>query len=564
MKVRLAYARTLPGLLTILLGVIACERAQPSGSDFDSEAPLDDDSLPRPKPPRPEEPAEIPIAEPSCEARISKIQVSPSLPGAPDFEKNRALILMRAKAEPVLFLREPKPTTELSRGIAAHQKRLLGPAAREASYGLVRAFRGHPDELRQLFLREGYLYITDSSAARDLGATLTLEDLFVEPKLRLERGAQQFLIVKEKGKYLYDSGLAKGQRAQILMFDRVWIDGANLGPALHIELREPYERASMDQLRVMRLTTEGLWAQVRYDTEWVDAVFQLEAPHMSLLCEKVAIQDMARIGRAKDRAYHHAAVVRQLQRAIVAQVAAGLPFDEPRSEVGQQDGELRSRWEDAYFGGAERYTFNDDKYSVFDSRGQPLTPQVCIDFVTETFERASGMHYAPRGEKPEKVRGALDFDEMLSGQRRRELALRAYARDNPQYFSLIDYSQNEIVKFERGIEFFRNLIDHESDFDTGDIIVIRGRAAWDFYENVHSHTFFIYETDPITGVPILIAGNSGKPRILTWDAEMQRAPKRGIHHRIRPNMDWLYDQVVLHEPATEEPWATPLSVFQEG
>jgi hypothetical protein len=563
----LGHCRASLGLLLALLCVSACDKTGSTDSEFDFEAPLDDEgSAPIAAVPLPEPalPPPLPAPKATCEERIAQIQHAEALPGAPEFENNRALILMRAKAEPVLFLREPRPTTELAKGLAPHQKRLLGSTAREAAYGLVRAFRGRPEDLRQLFLREGYLYITDSGAARDLGATLTLEDLFVEPRLRLERGSEQFSIRKDKGKYLYENGASAGQRAQILMFDRVWIEGVDPGPALHVELREPYERASMDQLRPMRLTAGALWAQVRYDTEWVDAVFQLEPPHMSLECEKIAPADVVRIGKARDRAYRHAAVVRQLQRAIVTQVAAGLPFDEPRSEVGQQDGELRKRWEDAYFAGADRYSFNNDKYSVFDSRGQPLTPQVCIDFVTETFERASGMHYAPRGEKPEKIRGTLDFDEILLGQRRRELALRAYARDTPQYFSLIDYPQGQIVKYERGLEFFRYLIDHEADFDTGDIVIIRGRAAWDYYAAVHSHTFFIYETDPITGVPILLAGNSGKPRILTWDAEMQRAPKRGVHHRIRPNMDWLYDQVVLREPAAEERWAAPLSVFQDG
>jgi hypothetical protein len=414
------------------------------------------------------------------------------------------------------------------------------------------------------FLREGYLYTPDPNLARDLNATLDVEDLFAEPELTLLRGAEELQLVRDTNKYVYQNGSARGQRAQLLLFDRIWVRGRDPGPSLHVELRETLSRASFSQIQPLHVTESGLIARVRYDTEWVTAVFRIAAPRLEFVCESAGRVPLERLGPAKDRAFRQAAVVRQLRRAIVQEVEAGLPFDEPKTEVGQQDGELRQRWEDAYFGGAERYKFNSDTYSVFDVRGQPLTPQVCVDFVTETLERAAGMHYTPRGQSPGKVRGALDFDALLSGERRREHALRGLARAHPEHFQMLDYPTQQVVKYEREDAFLRFLVEHERDFDPGDIVIIRGRAAWDHYEAIHSHAFFVYETDPVTGVPILLAGNSGKPRIVTWDAEMQRAPKRGIYHRIRPNMDWLYDQFVLHEPSSDERWSAPLSVFQGG
>ncbi len=93
----------------------------------------------------------------------------------------------------------------------------------------------------------------------------------------------------------------------------------------------------------------------------------------------------------------------------------------------------------------------------------------------------------------------------------------------------------------------------------GDIVVLRGRAKWDEYAVVHTHTFFIYESDPVTGVPILIAGNAGRPRLLTWDTEMERAPRRSIRHRIRPNTEWLYDHIVIREPLLDESFSSPLT-----
>jgi hypothetical protein len=501
---------------------------------------------------------------PSCEERIRTLSNLPGLPLAPAFERQRAAFLMRAKAEPIFFLREPKVTLVSSKGMAAQQRRLVGPYAREATNELVRSFRGRPDELKQLFLRESYLYTSDPSVARELNANLDVADLFIEPELTLLRGGEELHLVREKAKYVYKNGSASGQRAQLLLFDRIWVTGHDPGPSLHVELREALSRGSMSQIQPLHVTESGLVARVRYDSEWVTAVFRVDAPRLELECETATPRVLERLGRAKDRAYRQARVVRQLRRAVVQEVEAGLPFDEPKTEVGQQDGELRQRWEDAYFGGAERYRFNSDTYNVFDARGQPLTPQVCVDFVTETIERASGMHYARRGQKPEKIRGLLDFDALLSGERRREHALRGYARAHPEQLQILDYPMDEVVKYEQEGAFLKFLIEHEQDFDAGDIVIIRGRAAWDHYEAIHSHAFFVYETDPVTGVPILLAGNSGKPRIVTWDAEMQRAPKRGIYHRIRPNMEWLYDQVVLLEPASDERWAAPLSVFQGG
>ena len=44
-------------------------------------------------------------------------------------------------------------------------------------------------------------------------------------------------------------------------------------------------------------------------------------------------------------------------------------------------------------------------------------------------------------------------------------------------------------------------------------------------------------------MPILLASNAGRPRIRTWEGEMRAAPRRSIHTRIRPRLDWL-EQVI--------------------
>lgn len=485
------------------------------------------------------------------------------LPGAPALERRRAQVLMRAKSEPVVFRREPSFDSNVTSGVRAHQRRLAGDQAREASLQLLSQFHGHRAILRQLFLREGYFYADDPSVARQIGVRLSLDRLFDAPRVQVQRGALTKTALRgADGKYSFEGGEAGPEPAQLLLFDRVYEEGTELGEPLHIDVREALARNSIDQLRILRITERTLLGEARYDDVWVKVLFDLHGPEARLNCLLMKPEEQAEIQAARDRAFRHAAVVRQLRRQIVWQVQAGLPFDEPKTERGQQDGELRQRWEDAYFAGKLTYTMNGDKYDVFDKHGHPKTPQVCVDFLTETLERAGGMYYADRGRPPEKVRGTLDFDELLAGERRREAGFRNFARANPSWFSLLDYPIQEAVPYERSQEFFRFLERHERDFEVGDAVIIRGRVAWDHYAEIHSHTFFVYETDPVTGVPILLAGNSGKPRIVTWDAEMTRAPKRRILHRIRPNMSWLYDQVVLQEPLKEERWATPLTVSE--
>ena len=56
---------------------------------------------------------------------------------------------------------------------------------------------------------------------------------------------------------------------------------------------------------------------------------------------------------------------------------------------------------------------------------------------------------------------------------------------------------------------------------------------------MHYHSFFVYETDPVTGVPIAIVGNPGRPSLRVWETEARRTPRRAIWHRIRPHLHWL-------------------------
>jgi len=507
---------------------------------------------------------DVAIDADDCRARIDNARKGSAFPGAPRLEARRAFVLARAKSEPVLFLEPPSFVGEVTKGVATHRNRLLTtPEPRQVLLELMKQYARRP-ELRQLLLRSGYLYLDDPATARELSVRASLEGLFTEPELTLERGSERFLLRRDdKGTYRYIEGPNVGEKAFILLFDRVWLTGTDPGPPLHVDVRELANREGFDGMRVDFMGETALVAEVRYEDEWVPALIERKGTELTLGCLVIDAEASERIGRALNHAVRRAAVLRVLRQAIVEQVQAGLPFDEPKTERGQQDGELRQRWENAYFADKNEFTFNKDRYNVFDSRGVPMTPQVCIDFVTDTLEKASGMGFATKGSPPHKIMGALDFDELLEGQRRRESALRLYATSNPNRLSILNFREATWVRYENVPKFFRFVFDHKDNLRAGDIVIIRGRAAWDHYEELHTHTFFVYETDPLTSMPILLAGNAGKPRIVTWDHEMQRAPRRTIQHRIRPNMEWLYDHVVLKEPLRGERWATPLTVYEQ-
>ncbi len=503
----------------------------------------------------------------ACQTRIDEARRAPALPGAPKLEAKRALIMARgAKAEPVVFVREPHYVGEKSRMTEVLRSRVSKNVfPRDAALSIGKQLRGSVPIARDVFLREGYFYADDPGAAEVIPKLLPLDKLFIEPKLWIERGSQRFSVVRNaKQEYEYADGPEKGLPAELLLFDRVGLEGEDFGPPLHLDVRELAHRQGFDRMRIVHLGETHVVAELRYDDEWVSALLKREGASLSVECQAPAPERIDAVARAADSAYRRAAVLRSLRKAIVDQVRARLPFDEPKTEVGQQDGELRARFYDAYVAGKTKYEFNRDEYQVFDKKGQPLVPQVCVDFITETIERASGMRWATRGEKPERTLGSIDFDEILKGKKRRESALRDYAREHPEQFSLLSIREADQVKYKKVWPFFHFIERRMDDFQPGDIVIIKGYAPWDYYQEQHTHTFFVYEADPVTGMPMLLAGNSGRPRIIGWDSEMLRAPLRSIRYRIRPNTDWLYDELVLQEPSAEARWAPPLGVRFPG
>jgi hypothetical protein len=419
--------------------------------------------------------------------------------------------------------------------------------------GLYKNVRNRPEIARQLFLREGYLYTESPGLAAAYVDLVELHHLFDEPEIVIQRGST--LLHAKKGAnwwYEYTDGPERGHRARVLLLDRVWPKGRDPGPPLHLSLRSAVVDSGVERIRPKRITDFHLVADVRHGVDWIPALFDIDDTNMKLRCEAVPEERKDAVAHARELAARREKVLSRLHSTIVSMVGEALPFDEPRTEEGQQDGNLRPAWRWAYTHGWDSYTFNDDTYLVFDSRGRPKIPQVCIDFITDTIERASGTWWTPREQERQRLRGGVDFDEVGIENRRSVDVFIGFAEEHPEWFDVYTLADDERVRFFERQRFFEHLVKNADRYSPGDIVAIHGPRSDG--EN-HWHSFYVYDADPVTGMPILLASNAGKPRVRSWEGEMRAAPRRSIHTRIRPRLDWL--ERVLPPPSGSEQVAPP-------
>jgi hypothetical protein len=495
-----------------------------------------------------------------CEARIARLMAEPALAGAPRLEEQRADILWRAKAEPVLFLRTPAADT--SGGIEAELFRRMLDKHPEPGWHLARNFKQfakRPELARAVLLREGYLYAERPTLASMVTKLVELNHLFREPEVVIDRGARRLTAFKgEKPYYEYADGPERGQRARLLLFDRVHVKGSDPGPPIHVDVRQAQARLGFERFEVERLTSAGVVARLRYGAHWVRAAFEARGTSLAPVCELVPEAESDEVIRARELSLRRAAVLATLRHAMATQVDEALPFDEPKTEDGQQDGNLRPAWRWAYSQGWDYYKFNEDHYSVFDAAGRPSVPQVCIDFVTDTFERASGTWWAGRGAGRTRLRGRLDFEELDLPNRRSVDQFIDFAGRHPQWFDVYALLPEERVPFYQRERFVEHLLAHRDRYLPGDIVAIHGPRPPD--EEMHYHSFFIYDADPVSGMPTLVAANAGRPRVRSWESEILSGPKRSIHTRVRPRLEWLEAVIPVAEGISAldaAPGATP-------
>jgi len=474
-----------------------------------------------------------------CEALRSRIGNAQALPGVPKLQASRAELLGRAKGSPVVFARAPQRDVS---GLPAHMRAIIGGLEDpRTALPVLRSLRTMlPHQMKQVraaLLPEGYLYTETPETAEWLVTLFKLEHLFVEPELWLLRGSEIRRLTRTKDGYRYAEGPDQGREASLLIFDRVSEDRNELQPALHADFSPAARDHGFDRVRIEHATAEGWNVGLRFGSAdtWVDAVVKVEDGRAQVACELLRAETAAAVHAWRTQAREREAAMTKLRGVVNAQAEENLPFDEPREEVGQQDGSLRPQWAWAYNHGWDGYSFNEIRYPVFDSKGRPHTPQVCIDFVLDTFERASGTWYRERGSAREKTQGRLDFESWQMPNRRGVESVVRSLREHPEAFEVMDVPQEERVRYADRKAFLGYLEAHADDFRSGDVVVIHGPKG---AEN-HYHSFLVFESDPVTGMPILLAGNAGRPRVKSWSSVMQSGPLRSIKHRLRPQLAWM-------------------------
>lgn len=488
-----------------------------------------------------------------CERRMREVLAEPAAPGVPALDASRTRFFTQVKAEPVLFVRPPEYADEgATLAVKGYRQMLL---SRMNPFGIVTKIlaesEGFQKQARSALLRDGYIYAEDTQTGKWLANLVQPQQLFGQDRIWIQRGEEVLHAERRRGQFFYTNGILEGQRVRFVLFDRAGT-GDGPGAPVHRDLRSLRYRLHFDRMELRHVTDDHIVANLHYEQWWVPTVLATYGAHVDLECEIMSPSLRADVERTREKAARRERALQSLRRVMLAEVDEALPFDEPLHEYGfQLDGTLRGRWLNAYMAGRDKYEFNGDEYRVFDPKGRPLVPQVCVDFLTDTLERASGDWWTPRGQSPGRTGGKLDFDVAPDVDRtdmRRAPGFVAFAKERPDAFEVFD----DTAHIELGDDaFYGYLEDHRSDFTLGDAVLIKGKTPWDRL-HVHFHSFFVYEIDPVTGMPIVILGNAGRPTLRVWETEVQRTPKRAIAHRIRFKTAWL-DSIVSVDPLSSVP-----------
>jgi hypothetical protein len=462
-----------------------------------------------------------------CKRRIRDTRAEPALPGAPEFEAQRAAILGRARGEPLLWAREPAGGSSAT------------PSGKEqspwrATRGLLQRFSRDPKALRDHALRERYVYSSDPETALALVTLLELPKLFDEREIVLERGSTRHRLALSDGKrpvYRYIDGPLAGNRAELLLGDRVAVDATELGDPAHRDLASWSRDAGADRVEVERTTRRAILATARFSALSARVLLETAGAVVELGCidappavrRQIALRQEAEAGKRR--------ALSRLRDAVTAQVAEGLPFDRPRAEPSSdRDGQLRPEWRWAYRSGLSWFRFEDDTYPVFDAAGRPQPPQVCMDFVLDSYERAAGSWFAERGKKPARGVGRLDFDSFAIDNRRGVLAFEKFAAERADLFDVARYPAAERIAFRERTRFFE-FLRTRAGLLPGDIVAIQGLKS---DGKIHQHAILVEALDPLTGFPHGLADQMRLPRRRTWETIMAEAPLRSLLFRARP------------------------------
>jgi hypothetical protein len=474
----------------------------------------------------------------TCRARVATVLGSPKAPGAPAFDAARIEILGRVRGEPAYFIREPAATPE-----SALEPRLVASAKTFAMQrpggrvvNLLKRYKHEPRALRSLLLREGYAYAADPADALMLITQVSLTDLFDEPQIFLMRGttirALTRTTINKEARYVD----TKGKPADMLFGDRVAVTEKELDEPLHRDIAALSESAGFDRLRIQHVTNEAFVADVRFGQTWANALMVSDGAKVSLACiaEEPPVRNA--ITTHLETTAPQRRAMQAIRDTITKVVDESFRFDRPEREPNHfRDGILRPLWMTAYLQGRTSYTFEKHTYSVFGPDGLAYPPEVCVDFIIDTYERAGGSWFRSQGETPGRTPGRLSLSAPKKPAPRGVVGLADFAEDLPDLFQVVRYQGNERIPYGERAKFFANLVDH-ADLRPGDIVAIQGLKRDDY---VHQHGIFVDRIDALTGFPFGLADQMKRPRRRTWEGIMAEAPKRSLYYRARPTEEMM-------------------------
>lgn len=512
------FAAALAGCGGSRAEVVPSASARPSAAPAAAEAPAPDEGE-------------------RCRARVKEIEAAEALPGAPGFERNRVAILGRARGEPMVFVRAPAPVDPAT--LAPDARRSLEAFAKGRPGGrvlaLVKRHRADKPLLRTLLLREGYTYAEDPADALALAADLKLADLFDEPTVFLQRGARTHRLArvqeKKEVRYVFDGGPLDGATADILFGDRVALTEAELAAPLHRDLASLAEEQGFDRAAITRVTERALLADLRFGGRTVRAVLDADGAAVRLACLAEDEGARAAVSAFREQEGPRLRALAAIRESVTALVSESMRFDRPLDEKGpDKDGQLRPQWITAYLQGRAFFGHEGRSYPVFDARGRAWPPEVCVDFVLDSFERAGGTWFRPKGEPLGRAVGRFTWIDEIR-QVRGVIGFGERAEEHPELFEVRRFQGKERVPFGERARFFEFLAEHAGEIHAGDVVAIHGLKRDD---RIHQHAIFVERTDPITGFAYGLADQMRRPRRRTWEGIMAEAPKRSLLYRVRP------------------------------
>ncbi|MEZ4440728.1 MAG: hypothetical protein R3B72_16635 [Polyangiaceae bacterium] len=481
-----------------------------------------------------------------CQQRVAELQATPALPGAPDYDAHRSEVLGRAVGEPMVFARTPTPfATPRPEGM--HPGFWVGRL--KSRHVLDKA------ALRRDVLRDGYVFSEHAYEAFALVRELTLTKLFDEERILLQRGDRIHELERhgrgDRSGYRFVAGPRKGDDAKLLFGDRVALTHDGLAGALHRDVRSLRDREGFERITVERHTDRGMLAKLRYGGTWTRAVIAADGPALTLTCLDASRQERTRIAAEVKRTAPKRQALAALRDAVDALAGEKLPFDRPRGVKDHlSDGQLRPLWEFAYKRGHLGFTHEEEGYLVFDGAGRPNPPQMCVSFILDAYERASGTWYAPQDQPRQRHLGGIDFNALGVTNRAGVLAFEQFAIEHPELFEASRFETR--IPFAERERFFENLVAQADTIEAGDVVSIQGPKP-DGY--VHQHAILVADTDPVSGMAYSLADQMKWPRIRTWEGIMAEAPRRALLYHLRPKPELLL-RLAKEAPEAPEALAT--------